>query len=102
MDVPSPRDVTPWLQAWSEGNQGALEQLAPLVYKELHRLAHRYMARDGPGHPLQVTRQITSRMNALAAKNENMRSTLECGSSSYRLPPSVHTAKVQGAEVERR
>ena len=58
MDVPSPRDVTQWLQAWSEGNQGALEQLAPLVYKELHRLAHRYMAREGPGHPLQTTELV--------------------------------------------
>ncbi|MGA3328556.1 MAG: ECF-type sigma factor [Terriglobia bacterium] len=48
MDVPSPRDVTPWLQAWSEGNQGALEQLAPLVYKELHRLAHRCTASGRP------------------------------------------------------
>src|SRR5208282_4461311 len=30
-------------------------QLAPLVYKELHRLAHRYMARERPGHTLQTT-----------------------------------------------
>jgi RNA polymerase sigma factor (TIGR02999 family) len=55
MDAPSPRDVTQWLQAWSEGDQRALEQLTPLVYNELHRLAHRYMAREGPGHPLQTT-----------------------------------------------
>lgn len=55
MDAPSPRDVTQWLQAWSEGDQRALEQLTPLVYKELHRLAHRYMARERPGHPLQTT-----------------------------------------------
>jgi len=58
MDVPSPRDVTQWLQAWSEGDQRALEQLTPLVYKELHRLAHRYMAREGPGHPLQTTELV--------------------------------------------
>ena len=30
MDVPSPRDVTQWLQAWSEGDQRALEQLTQL------------------------------------------------------------------------
>ena len=83
MDVPSPRDVTPWLQAWSEGDQRALEQLAPLVYKELHRLAHRYRAREGPGHPLQATGQIRSRMNALAAENENARSALECGRERF-------------------
>jgi RNA polymerase sigma factor (TIGR02999 family) len=32
--------------------------LAPLVYKELHRLAHRYMAREAPGHPLQTTELV--------------------------------------------
>jgi len=48
MDVPSSRDVTPWLQAWSERDQRALEQLTPLVYKELHRLAHRYTASGRP------------------------------------------------------
>jgi RNA polymerase sigma factor (TIGR02999 family) len=55
METPSPRQVTQWLHAWSEGDQRALEQLAPLVYKELHRLAHHYMAREKPGHTLQTT-----------------------------------------------
>jgi RNA polymerase sigma factor (sigma-70 family) len=35
MGPPSPRDVTQWLQAWSEGDQQALEQVTPLVYKSL-------------------------------------------------------------------
>jgi RNA polymerase sigma factor (TIGR02999 family) len=48
-------DVTELLHAWSEGDPRALEQLAPLVYKELHRLAHHYMARERPGHTLQTT-----------------------------------------------
>ena len=48
-------DVTELLHAWSEGDPRALEQLAPLVYKELHRLAHRYMVRERPGHTLQTT-----------------------------------------------
>ena len=34
----------------------------------------------------------------LATVNENARSALECGRGSYRLPPSVHTANVRGAE----
>jgi hypothetical protein len=33
--------------------------------------------------------------------DENARSALECGSSSYRLPPSLHTANGHGAEEER-
>ena len=37
-------DVTQLLQAWSEGDQGALDKLMPLVYRELHRQAQGYMA----------------------------------------------------------
>jgi RNA polymerase sigma factor (TIGR02999 family) len=43
------------LQAWSEGEQGALDRLMPLVYEELHRLAQTYMAHERPGHILQTT-----------------------------------------------
>jgi RNA polymerase sigma factor (TIGR02999 family) len=48
-------DVTQLLQAWSEGDKRALDKLMPLVYQELHRLAHRYMAHQRPGHTLQTT-----------------------------------------------
>src|SRR5579871_6688848 len=43
------------LRAWSEGDQTALEKLAPIVYDELHALAQRYMRRERPGHSLQTT-----------------------------------------------
>jgi RNA polymerase sigma factor (TIGR02999 family) len=52
---PSRHEITRLLQAWSEGEQIALERLVPLVYKELHRLAHHYMARERPGHTLQTS-----------------------------------------------
>jgi hypothetical protein len=39
-------EVTSLLQAWSAGDEEALDKLAPLVYQELHRTAHRYMARE--------------------------------------------------------
>jgi RNA polymerase sigma factor (TIGR02999 family) len=51
----SPRDITELLLAWSHGDPNALEELAPLVYAELHRLAHHYMAGERPGHTLQPT-----------------------------------------------
>ena len=35
--------------------QGAYDKLVALVHDELHRLAHRYMSREGPGHTLQTT-----------------------------------------------
>jgi RNA polymerase sigma factor (TIGR02999 family) len=47
--------VTRLLQAWRTGEDGALEQLTPLVYSELHRLAQRYMAAEQSGHTLQTT-----------------------------------------------
>ena len=52
---PSAHEVTQLLRAWSEGDQEALDKLTPLVYEELHRAAHRYMAKERPGHLLQTT-----------------------------------------------
>src|SRR5215471_7646309 len=53
--TPTPQDVTELLLDWSNGNQAALDQLMPLVYEELHRLAHQYMARERPEHTLQTS-----------------------------------------------
>ena len=51
----SSHEVTQLLQAWSAGEQGALDKLVPVVYQELRRLAKRYMAQERPGHTLQTT-----------------------------------------------
>src|SRR5215510_1130400 len=48
-------EITVLLQAWRRGDTSALEQLVPLVEAELHRLAHRYLARERRGHTLQTT-----------------------------------------------
>ena len=55
MDAPSQRQVSELLIAWGRGNEEALQQLIPLVYDELHRLAGRYMRREGHGHTLQTS-----------------------------------------------
>ncbi len=55
MAAPAHQGVTELLKAWSNGQQEALEQLIPLVYNELHRLAHRYMERERRWHTLQST-----------------------------------------------
>jgi RNA polymerase sigma factor (TIGR02999 family) len=47
--------VTELLVAWSNGDQNALENLLPLIYDELHRLARNYMRREAPNHTLQTT-----------------------------------------------
>ncbi len=51
----SPREVTLLLQNWCRGDQAALDKLIPLVYDQLHRLAHIYMVRERPGHTLQTS-----------------------------------------------
>ena len=53
-----PADVTQLLPAWSHGDEGALKKLIPPVYRELRRLAHRYMSHERPGHTLQATALI--------------------------------------------
>jgi RNA polymerase sigma-70 factor, ECF subfamily len=58
MGTPSVHEVTQLLRAWSAGDQDALDQLTPLVYRELHRAAKRYMAKQQPDHTLQTTALI--------------------------------------------
>lgn len=48
-------DVTRLLRDWGNGDQSAADQLMPLVYDELRRLAHRYIRREKPGHTLQTS-----------------------------------------------
>jgi RNA polymerase sigma factor (TIGR02999 family) len=55
MSGQSPKEVTQLLQAWSRGDETALDRLMPLVYDELRRLAHHYMTRENAGHILQTT-----------------------------------------------
>ena len=48
-------ELTQLLIAWTQGDARALEQLTPLVYAELRKIAHRYMNRERAGHTLQTT-----------------------------------------------
>src|ERR1700735_2072946 len=52
---PAAEDISTLLRAWSDGDQSALEQLTPVVYDELHRLARRYTKGERSGHSLQTT-----------------------------------------------
>lgn len=58
MHTKSSKEITQLLVAWSEGDEFALDQLAPLIHAELHRLAHNYMRRERPGHLLQTSALI--------------------------------------------
>jgi len=48
-------DLTSLLEVWSEGDERAFDRLIPLVYDELHRMAHRYLARERADVSLQAT-----------------------------------------------
>jgi RNA polymerase sigma-70 factor, ECF subfamily len=48
-------DITTLLVAWGRGDEAALEQLIPLVHRELHQIAQRCLKAERPGHTLQPT-----------------------------------------------
>jgi RNA polymerase sigma-70 factor, ECF subfamily len=51
----APQNITGLLRAWSEGSSKALDELIPLVYDELRRVARAYMRRQRTGQTLQTT-----------------------------------------------
>jgi RNA polymerase sigma factor (TIGR02999 family) len=50
-----PPPVTQLLVAWGNGDETTRDALMPLVYRELHRLAHHYMKRESTGNTLQTS-----------------------------------------------
>jgi RNA polymerase sigma factor (TIGR02999 family) len=53
--TPSRGSVTNLLIRWRNGDKAALDELMPLVYREMHRCAHNYMRRERPGNTLQTS-----------------------------------------------
>jgi RNA polymerase sigma factor (TIGR02999 family) len=47
--------ITQWLLDWGRNDKQGLDQMLPVVYQELHRLASSYLSRESPGHTLQPT-----------------------------------------------
>jgi RNA polymerase sigma factor (TIGR02999 family) len=58
------------LAAWSNGDQSARDQLIPLVYDQLRRMAHRHMAQERPGHSLQATALVNEAYLRLVDQRE--------------------------------
>ncbi len=52
-------EITELLIAWSDGSRDALDDLIPLVYGDLRRMAAGYMQREPGGHPLQPTALVS-------------------------------------------
>jgi RNA polymerase sigma factor (TIGR02999 family) len=55
MNTPPPNEITERLIAWGAGDKTALDQLLPIVYQELRRMAGNYLRQENPGHTLQPT-----------------------------------------------
>ncbi len=55
MPEPTSQEITQKLKKWSDGDAAALDELTPIVYAELHRMAKRYIGRERKGHTLQTT-----------------------------------------------
>lgn len=66
----SAEEITQLLKAWSEGDRAAFDRLMPLVYRELHRLAHRYMKHEHAGHTLQTSALVNEAYLKLVNERE--------------------------------
>ena len=64
-----PDDITRLLQAWQNGDESALQELAPYVYRELHDLAGGYMRSERAGHTLQPTALVNEAFIRLTGTN---------------------------------
>jgi len=62
-------EITELLQAWSNGDTHALDKLIPLVDRELHKIAQRYMRDERAGHILQTTALVNEALIRLIREN---------------------------------
>jgi RNA polymerase sigma factor (TIGR02999 family) len=67
---PPARQVTQLLVRWREGDHRAFDELMPLVYTELHRLAAHYMRGERPGHTLQTSALVNEAFLRLAGHED--------------------------------
>lgn len=72
--TPSGHEVTRLLNQWAQGDRAALDQLMPLVYDELHKMARRYMNPRSSDHTLQPTAVIHEAYLKLAGTEQDWES----------------------------
>jgi RNA polymerase sigma-70 factor, ECF subfamily len=63
-------DLTGLLNDWADGDKAALDQLTPLVYDEIRRIAHRYVQRERAGQTLQTTALVNEAYLRLAGSQQ--------------------------------
>lgn len=67
----APHKITELLKAWSNGDAQALNELVPLVDRELKKIARKYMRRERPEHMLQPTALVHEALIKLVRENIN-------------------------------
>lgn len=70
MRPPGRDDLTRLLQEWGDGSRDAVDDLLPLVWSQLRRLAAGYMRRERPRHTLQVTELVNEAYVRLAEQRD--------------------------------
>ena len=66
----NPQEITQLLLRWSAGDSDSFEELVPLVYPELKRIARRYMRRESSDHTLQTSALINEAYMRLVDQKE--------------------------------
>jgi RNA polymerase sigma factor (TIGR02999 family) len=69
MQTPPPNEITQLLRRWSQGDPTALDQLMPIVLRELRKLAGGYLRGERPNHTLQPTALINEAYLRLVAQD---------------------------------
>jgi RNA polymerase sigma-70 factor (ECF subfamily) len=69
MQTPPPNEITQLLRRWSQGDSAALNQLMPIVLRELRKLAGGYLKGERPNHTLQPTALINEAYLRLVAQD---------------------------------
>jgi len=69
MSSPDPQQITQLLLAWGQGNEAARDQLIPLIYDELRRLARKHLRRERPGHTLQTSALVNEAYLRMAGQS---------------------------------
>ena len=72
LDPAPPRAVTILLEEWRRGNAAALQQVVPLLYKDLRQMAARALRRESAGHTLQATALVHEAYLRLAGSDLNI------------------------------
>ena len=70
-ESPAPQDLTLLLVKWRNGEKSALDQMTPLLYEELRRLARHFLASERTDHTLQPTALVHEAYLRLAAQENS-------------------------------